>query len=54
MPCNCNKNKTSGSASSNTVYVVTLSNGSTKQFTSKTDAELYAARSGGKVSTAKR
>ena len=53
MACAC-KNKGGSSSSSNVVYTVTVPGGGTRTFSNKTDADLYASRSGGKVTTSKK
>lgn len=46
MPCACNKGtSTTGKKS----YTVKTPDGSTRTFSSESDAKLYAARSGGKI-----
>lgn len=49
MPCACNANKDNGGKNNSNTTTVQSPSGKKTSFKSRADAELYAARVGGKI-----
>lgn len=49
MACACNANKDNGGKNNNSTFTVKSPSGKTTSFKNRGDAELYAARVGGKI-----